>query len=173
MASSDPTRAQEAAVLLGAVSALVRTARGIAHRRAQALGPSGTPYAVLKALALADARPGDLAVALSVSPSVISRALVPLEQHGLIERRQDAGDARAWVLTLAPHGRQTLEAHQQEYVALLAEAVADWDLEELQSATTALVRVERLFCDYAEQFRHRIAHTDVPTLPDTRPEETA
>ena len=176
MASSDPTRSEAAAVLLGAVSALVRTSRSIAHRRTQSLGPSGTPFAVLKALAASDARPGDLATALAVSPSVISRALAPLEQHGLIERRHDAGDARAWVLTLSPRGRQTLEAHHQEYVRLLTEAVGDWDLEELRSATAALVRVEQLFCDYAEQFRNTITSTDVAglrALPDTAPKESA
>ncbi len=76
MATTGPSRSDEAAALLGAVSRLVRTSRSISHRRTQSLGPSGTPYAVLKTLSGCDARPGDLAAALSVSPSVISRALV-------------------------------------------------------------------------------------------------
>ena len=176
MDNADPTRSEEASVLLGAVSRLVRTSRAIAHRRAQSLGPSGTPFAVLKTLAGSDARPGDLATALSVSPSVISRALVPLEQHGLIERRHDAGDARAWVLTLSAQGRKTLEAHHQEYVRLLTEAIADWDVAELRTATASLVRVEQLFCDYAEQFRNTLTSTDVAglrALPDTAPKESA
>lgn len=177
MATTGPSRSDEAAALLGAVSRLVRTSRSISHRRTQSLGPSGTPYAVLKTLAGCDARPGDLAAALSVSPSVISRALVPLEQHGLVERRHDSGDARAWVLTLSAQGRQTLEAHQQEYVRLLTEAVADWDLDDLHSATEALIRVERLFCEQAEAFRHSVTPTDVPALravhDDPAPKEIA
>jgi DNA-binding MarR family transcriptional regulator len=146
-------RGDDAAALLGAVSRLVRTSRSISHRRFQTLGPSGTPYAVLKVLADGDARPGDLATRLAVSPSVISRALAPLEQHGLIERRHDVDDARAWVLALSDTGRDTLDAQHREYVRLLADAVADWDPADLRATTAALTRVEELLSSQAPQLR--------------------
>ncbi len=151
--SADASRTEEAAALLSAVIDLVRTSRSVGHRRTQALGPSGTPYAALKCLSQRDARPGDLATALGVSPSVISRALVPLEQAGLVERRHDAGDARAWVLTLSDLGRQTLEEQHAEHIRLFVDAVADWDDEEIRTATTALTRVEKVIARQGDAFR--------------------
>jgi DNA-binding MarR family transcriptional regulator len=167
----ETARAEEAAALLGAVVRLIRTSRSIGHRRAQALGPSGTPFAVLKTLAAGDARPGDLAASLAVSPSVISRALVPLEQHGLIERRHDAEDARAWVVTLSPQGHETVQAQHREYVRLLADAVGDWDLEDLRAATRALTRVEALFADQADALRQGPTALGVPALQQLSPHD--
>lgn len=161
--STDASRTEDAAALLSAVMVLVRTSRTAGHRRTQALGPSGTPYAALKALSHGDARPGDLSVALGVSPSVISRALVPLEQAGLIERRHDTGDARAWVFTLSDLGRRTLEEQHAEHIRLFVEAVADWDDEELRSATRALTRIERVIATHAESFR--TARNPIPPVP--------
>jgi DNA-binding MarR family transcriptional regulator len=154
------SRTDDAADLLSAVLVLVRTARTVGHRRTQALGPSGTPYAVLKTLASCDARPGDLATALGVSPSVISRALVPLEQAGLIERRHDADDARAWRLTLSDLGRQTVEEQHTDYARLFAEALADWDDDEMRNATNALTRLARVIAEQADTFR--TAHNPLP-----------
>jgi hypothetical protein len=81
------------------------------------------------------------------------------------------------VLTLSAHGQHTLEAHQQEYVRLLTEAIADWDLDDLRSATGALTRVEQLFCEQAEAFRQSMTPPDVPALravhDDPAPKEIA
>ncbi|SES32978.1 DNA-binding transcriptional regulator, MarR family [Pedococcus cremeus] len=159
------SRTDDAADLLSAVLVLVRTARAVGHRRTQALGPSGTPYAVLKTLAACDARAGDLATALGVSPSVISRALVPLEQAGLIERRHDADDARAWRLTLSDLGRQTLEEQHAEYVRLFTESLSDWDDDELRNATKALIRLEQVIGEQADSFR--TAHNPIPLAAPT------
>jgi DNA-binding MarR family transcriptional regulator len=164
------SRTDDAADLLSAVLVLVRTARAVGHRRTQALGPSGTPYAVLKTLASCDARAGDLATALGVSPSVISRALVPLEQAGLIERRHDADDARAWRLTLSDLGRQTLEEQHAEYVGLFAESLADWDDEELRTATKALTRLEQVISQHGDSFR--TARNPIPLAPQAPAPQT-
>ena len=99
-----PDGQQPAAELMSALTQLMRTSRATAHRQSQSLGPSGTPLGLLKALRDGDARPGDLAVRLCVAPSVVSRAVVPLEASGLIERRHDPDDARAWRLGLTALG---------------------------------------------------------------------
>jgi DNA-binding MarR family transcriptional regulator len=160
---STDAREPEAAALLSAVIRLVRTSRSVGQRRTQALGPSGTPYPVLKTLARGDARPGDLATALGVSPSVVSRTLVPLEQAGLVQRRHDAADARAWVLTLSAEGRRTVDEHHAQHVRLFTEALDDWDDEELRAATSALTRLERVLAEHAESFR--VAPHPFPTAP--------
>src|SRR3954463_11408520 len=95
-----PAGERPAAELLSALSQLMRTSRSVAQRQTQNLVPSGTPLGVLKALSDGDARPGDLATRLCVAPSVVSRAVVPLEASGLVERRHDPADARAWRLRL-------------------------------------------------------------------------
>lgn len=168
--SNPASRTDDAADLLSAVLVLVRTARAVGHRRTQALGPSGTPYAVLKTLTQGDARAGDLATALCVSPSVISRALVPLEQAGLIERRHDADDARAWRLALSDLGRQTLQEQHDEYVRLFTDALSDWDDDELRDATKALVRLERVISEQGESFR--TAHNPLPLGTQPVPAQT-
>ena len=161
---TDASRTEDAAALLSAVTLLVRTTRAVGTRRTQALGPSGTPYAVLKTLSQGEARAGDLATALAVSPSVISRALVPLEQAGLIERRHDADDARAWRLGLSDLGRQTLAEQHAEHVRLFVDALVDWDDEELRSATRSLSRIEQVIAAHAESFRTAHRPLRIPAL---------
>lgn len=162
--STDASRTEDAAALLSAVMVLVRTSRAVGHRRTQALGPSGTPYAVLKTLSQGETRAGDLATALAVSPSVISRALVPLEQAGLIERRPDTDDARAWRLTLSDLGRATLAGQHAEHVRLFVGAIADWDDDELRAATDALTRIEQVIATHAESFRTAHRPLRIPAL---------
>lgn len=164
LVTTPASRAEDAATLLSAVIGLVRTTRTVGHRRTQALGPSGTPYAVLKALSSGDARAGDLATTLNVSPSVISRALVPLEQAGLIERRHDADDARAWRLTLSDLGRQTVEEQHAEYVRLFTESLGDWDDDDLRTATKVLTRLEQVIAEQAESY-HAAGHRPLPLAP--------
>jgi DNA-binding MarR family transcriptional regulator len=153
---------REAADLLAALVRIVRTTRSLAHRRTQAMGPSGTPYSVLKVLAEGEARPGDLAARLCVSPSVVSRALVPLEALGLIERRHDDEDARAWRVALSEHGRRRLEAQQREYVSALADALVDWDAEELRVATCSLTRLDDVLTANGDALRQTTMTLSLP-----------
>ena len=87
--SGHPTDAavDHAEEVLSALTGLIRTSRAIGRRlQEEGSGASGTPVAVLKALARADGhdRPGDLAVAAGVAPSVVSRVLPRLEDDGLV-----------------------------------------------------------------------------------------
>jgi DNA-binding MarR family transcriptional regulator len=76
----------------------------------------GLSFAELRLLqALAGAperglRPTELAAALDVSASGVTRAALPLEKRGIVARRPDPGDARASRLTLTLAGR-TLSEH--------------------------------------------------------------
>jgi DNA-binding MarR family transcriptional regulator len=74
-----------AAEVLSSLSGLLRTSRSISQRTRD-LGATGTALGVLKVLEQGDARPGDLAATLHVDPSVISRAVAPLEQEALVVR---------------------------------------------------------------------------------------
>lgn len=50
-------------------------------------------------------RPSDLAAELHLTPSGVTRALLPLEKRGIVERRRDPGDARSSLAALTPAGR--------------------------------------------------------------------
>jgi len=138
---------ENAANLFGALSALLRAGRAAGHRHANELGAAGTGLAALKALQCGDARPSDLAARLHVGPSVVSRAIVPLEQGGLIERKPDPKDARACQLSLTPLGRERLDTLQAAYVERVRARFADWSDADAVYATTILVALERALAD--------------------------
>lgn len=82
-----------------------------AHARAvRVLEVSGLSFAELRLLVpLYDAetgrRPTDLAHELHLTASGVTRALLPLEKRGIVERRRDPADARASLALLTPAGR--------------------------------------------------------------------
>jgi DNA-binding MarR family transcriptional regulator len=130
-------RSLEITQLLDALSRLIRTSRAAGQRHQAEFGLSGTPLGILKALATSDARPGDLAVRLQIAPSVISRAVVPLEQSGLVERRSDPGDARASRLGLTDAGRRRLDEARQDFADRFAPLLDGWE----RSDITTLARL--------------------------------
>jgi DNA-binding MarR family transcriptional regulator len=74
-------------------------------------GHHGLSWAELRLLrALASApegrlRPTELAAELEVSPSGVTRAVLPLEKRGIVKRDADPGDARASRVALTAAGR--------------------------------------------------------------------
>src|SRR5438128_8082890 len=138
-----PAGEQPAAELLSALSQLMRTTRSVAHRQTQNLVPSGTPLSLLKALSDGDARPGDLATRLCVAPSVVSRAVVPLEASGLVERKHDPADARAWRLGLTGAGAERLGAVQSAHVQRLTQLLEPWDEHDVTEAARLMTLLEQ------------------------------
>jgi DNA-binding MarR family transcriptional regulator len=80
-------------------------------------------------------RPGQMAAALNVDPSVISRQLVTLARLDLITRGTDPEDGRAELITITPKGRQRLVQAREAMCVALAERLAHWDLDEIARAT--------------------------------------
>ncbi|WP_161988680.1 MarR family winged helix-turn-helix transcriptional regulator [Pedococcus bigeumensis] len=113
--------------VVSALSSLIRASRSIARQRQVQLGASGTPLAILKVLATqpGEDRPGDLAGATGVAPSVVSRALTRLEEDGLVVRHRDEADARACHIALTVEGRSQLATISDQYAELLDDALAD------------------------------------------------
>jgi len=50
-------------------------------------------------------RPTELATELEITPSGVTRAVLPLEKRGIVKREADPGDARASRVALTPAGR--------------------------------------------------------------------
>jgi DNA-binding MarR family transcriptional regulator len=144
-------RKLETVQLLDSLSRLIRTSRAASHRQQAEYGLSGTPLGILKALATGDARPGDLATRLQIAPSVVSRAVVPLEQAGLVERRTDPADARAARLGLTAAGRRRLEEAREDFAVRFTPLLDDWDRADVAELARLMDRLEATLCS---QFVH-------------------
>jgi DNA-binding MarR family transcriptional regulator len=136
----------EVTQLLDALSRLIRTSRAAGHRQQSEFGLSGTPLGILKTLATGDARLGDLALRLQIAPSVVSRAVVPLEQSGLVERRTDPDDARASRLGLTPAGRRRLDEARQDFADRFAPLLDSWDRADIRTLARLMGELEETIC---------------------------
>lgn len=160
--------------VVSALSSLVRASRSIARQRQVQLGASGTPLAILKVLATqpGEDRPGDLAAATAVAPSVVSRALTRLEEDGLVVRTRDGDDARACHIALTAEGRSQLAAISDQYAALLDDALTDLsddDVERLPALLHTLEQALRRAGERAGPPRHTSL---APSLVDTHTSAT-
>lgn len=135
-------RREITAGLLDSLGRLMRTSKALGHHQSTEFGLAGTPFGILKTLAGGDARPGDVAVRLQIAPSVVSRAVVPLEQAQLVERRTDPADARAWRLGLTDAGHRRLDQAHQDFVDRLTPMLDDWDSADIATLTELMVRLE-------------------------------
>lgn len=99
-----------------------RLARWAFDRKVREIGVTG-PQARL--LLLLNRFPGEnqsfYAERLEVEPITLCRMVDRLEEAGLIERRRDPADRRAWRLHLTAKSRQTTERLQQRVDSLVEE----------------------------------------------------
>ncbi len=127
-------------------SALSRVARTVWSLRV-ATYAAGAPvdragFALLARLAdLGDARPSDLAAALGVDLSTVSRQARHLEDAGLLDRGTDPDDGRACRLTVNEAGRELLDDMRAGRQQLLARALSDWSPEDRDRLTDLLTRL--------------------------------
>jgi DNA-binding MarR family transcriptional regulator len=133
--------------IVGALSGLVRTARSYSHLRHEQLGPTGVALAILTRLHDEPSRSGDVACALGVSPSAVSRAVATVESLGYVVRQPDPTDARASLLSLTDRGVQFLAEQHREHGRRVAAVLDGWDdakarevLQGLTELDTALSR---------------------------------
>jgi DNA-binding MarR family transcriptional regulator len=89
----------------------------------------------------ADARPSDLAVALELDLSTVSRQLHQLEQLGLVSRRPDGDDGRASRISLTPAGSESLAFVRASRAATLDEVFRDWPEGEREQLLALLDRL--------------------------------
>jgi len=104
-------------------------------RRAAALGATRSQWRVLARLARQDGqRQVDLADSLDVEPMTLCRMVDRLEEIGLVERRRDDEDRRAWRIHLTDKARPVIGELQ-----VLAEAFHDELLAGVSDADRAAV----------------------------------
>jgi DNA-binding MarR family transcriptional regulator len=128
--------------IVGALSGLVRTARSYAHLRHEQLGPTGIALAILKRLAERPSRSGDIACALAVSPSAVSRAVATVESLRYVARQPDPADARASVLSLTPAGVRFLAEQHREHARRVAAVLDGWDDDKAHAVLQGLTELD-------------------------------
>lgn len=94
-------------------------------RRARCVGLSRAKWSVLAHLSRNEGiRQAGLAEILDLSPITLTRHLDHLEQEGLVQRRADPGDRRAYQLFLTPAAGPVLETLRGLAAAARAQALA-------------------------------------------------
>ncbi|MDQ8045191.1 MAG: MarR family transcriptional regulator [Solirubrobacteraceae bacterium] len=129
---------------------LIRQLYGLGHVRrelAKASTQAATPcFGALASLyRLGPSRVSAVANALQVDLSVASRQVAHLVEVGHVDRLKDPDDGRAHLLQLTDAGLEALGAAHREMVAVLAEALGDWQPEEVAALSAGLERLAHSF----------------------------
>lgn len=124
---------------------IVETARAMRRdfdRRASGLGATRAQWRVLVLLARqGGSRQVDLAEALDVEPISLCRMIDRLEEAGLVERRRDEEDRRAWNIHLTEKASPVLDGLQDLGQQFHEDALAGISPEEQSQALSVLARV--------------------------------
>lgn len=111
-------------------------------RRASGLGVTRAQWKVMFRL---DRSPGlrqvELADMLDIEPITLCRIIDRLEESGLVERRGDPTDRRAWLLYLADSARPLKAKLDALGIELIDEAFANISPESIAAARHVLARV--------------------------------
>lgn len=110
-------------------------------QRSRDQGLTGTSFGFMQYLRHCDARLGDLAHRLFVSAPVASRAIDSLEADGMVQRRTDPQDARAFLISITDRGRAKLTESEGQVVRRFAQALADWTPDDAGQAIGILKRL--------------------------------
>ena len=130
---------QTFALELGETSRLLR--RDF-DRRATALGATRAQWRVLARLWRQDGlRQVDIAEQLDVEPITLCRMVDRLEEAGLVERRKDEADRRAWRIHLTAKAKPVIEKLEALSEELHAEALRGISDEEQGIAARVLARI--------------------------------
>ena len=124
--------------------ALLRLAREL-RREIHSVGVTGGQVALLIAVKYA---PGigvrELASQERMSPAAISKAITKLEQQGLVDRRELAGDRRRVGLHVSDKGHQVLRSVRSRRTIWLAERLKGLSAEEVRRVEAAIEPLEKL-----------------------------
>ena len=85
-------------------------------------------------------RVGALASAFGLDPSTLTRQVYALERAGLVSRRVDPSDRRAFILDLTTEGSEVLAQSRNHRRARLRKALADWPETDLTDMARLLRR---------------------------------
>ncbi|MET0990366.1 MAG: MarR family winged helix-turn-helix transcriptional regulator [Glaciihabitans sp.] len=106
------------------------------------LQPAG--YFVMRhVLATSPVRAGDIASALGMDKSAVSRQLTVLRGRGLVDDSRDPDDGRATLIVATDAARAAFARFRGEVRAEYARVLSDWDEAEIEQFATLLQKFNR------------------------------
>jgi DNA-binding MarR family transcriptional regulator len=136
------------------VADTARAMRRDFDRRAAALGVTRSQWRVLARLGRNDgARQVDLADALDIEPITLARLVDRLADAGLVERRPDKTDRRAWNVHLTDRAEPVIARLQALGAQFHADALAGVGDEEKEAVRRVLARVRENLGEMAAAVR--------------------
>jgi DNA-binding MarR family transcriptional regulator len=94
-------------------------------------------------------RLSDIADAMKLDASTVSRHVQQLGDREFIERGPDPEDGRASIISLTDEGRSGLKFSFEQRRAILAEALADWNDQDREQLRIQLSRLATALGDHA------------------------
>jgi DNA-binding MarR family transcriptional regulator len=129
--------------LLILIHDLARHLRLEADRRASRRGLTRAQWAILFWL---DRQPGlsqkELAELLEVEPISVARLIDRLQEHGLVERRDDPDDRRIWRLHLRAPAKPVIKEMLAERATMLRNLTAGLDAKTVATVAAALAHMK-------------------------------
>jgi MarR family transcriptional regulator for hemolysin len=138
------------------ISETARLIRREANRRVAFLGATRAQWRVLKMLAHTggNLRQVELADALDVEPISLCRMIDRLEEAGLVERRRDEADRRAWRIHLTEKAAPIIRELDKVSVRFNADILEGVDEADRRAASRVLAAIRRNL----ERFEQGISH---------------
>lgn len=131
--------ADQTGFLVGDVSRLLRRAFDV---RARGIGVTRTQWRMLTTLSRNEGvNQGRLAELLDVEPITLCRMVDRLSEAGLVERRADPADRRAWRIFLSDRSRPILDELRSLANGLLDDALAGFSAAERDQLAKLLERM--------------------------------
>ncbi len=125
-------------------SLLLRRARANAGELSRQVHPDldGSAYALLSAVVQGEGlRASDVAAQFGVDKGAISRQVSRLEQVGLVERRTDPSDGRAFLLVATEEGRRRHAEAAASRRARFRARLAQWPEHDVEQLASLLARL--------------------------------
>jgi MarR family transcriptional regulator for hemolysin len=124
---------------------IAETAHTLRRSFDRRVSPLGVTRAQWRALAWLSRAPGlrqvELADHLDIEPITLCRIVDRLEESGLVERRRDPEDRRAWRLHLTPKGEPLVRELRTLAAQMAQEAFSGVSPEAIETLRDALARV--------------------------------
>ena len=139
--------------LIGDVARLMRRRF---DKRARAIGVTRPQWATLTKLSRAEGtNQGGLADLLEVEPITLCRMIDRLEEAGLVERRRDPNDRRAWQIFLTEKSRPLIGRLHVVAADLFSEAMLGLSATDRVALSGALGRIHANLSDMPQDDRSR------------------
>jgi len=133
-AESDAARDAYALEIEQGVAVLYRASKARVKRLVEHLDPDmqTAGYLVLRyVMANEPIRSSDVASALSMDKSAVSRQLTVLRDSGLVDTQPDPGDGRATLVVASAKAHERLDEFRVELKSDYQRVLADWDAAEI------------------------------------------